>query len=117
MIQRQVKFSVNEIAFNPGNVENCLNKLCAGPDGYWVRGVCQFDQSVTFVLLPRSLPQPPAPDLADETVPVAHHLVLLQDLSEAAVDAELMTRWTAGFETIGAIDLGDSQAMLLVATR
>lgn len=107
MMQRHLKYAVGDIVLDPNAVAERLNQACNGPEGvFMIRGVCQFGTAVSFLLLP----------LEAEEEPVEHYyLAPLEDSTADGIDTEIMNRWTAGFDVLGAIALGEEKHLLLLA--
>lgn len=107
MMQRLATFSVDDIAFDPKAVGNSLNERCnEGRNKYYVRGACQTEGVVHFVLLPR-------PEHREEETYVL--APLSEDVTPEGVEAELAERWSAGFDTIATINLGRARYYALFA--
>jgi len=103
---RQVKYTVSDIAFDAAGIGKRLTALCIhGGRPYMVRGLCQLDEAVTFVLVPCEHERP-----ADE-----YHLIKVPTTEPEAFEAELSIRWHAGFDCIGLINLGPAEFLMLLA--
>jgi len=108
MMQRQVQFTVNDVAYNHLDVAERLNKACHGAENaYYVRGLCQVDTTVHFILLP--LPEGRSPE--------EYVLAPVEDITTVGVESVLAERWTAGFDTIGMIDAGQAVVFGLYAAH
>ena len=53
LMHKVVTFATADLAFDPKGVAEAVNKACRGRSGrYWLRGVCQVEDTTFFVLLP-----------------------------------------------------------------
>ncbi len=92
-------FALNDIAYDSREIERILTKSCnSHQQKYYLRGVCQVEKKVYFVLLPRQDSEPPE-----------HYVIVdLPDSSDEGMDAMFEQRWEAGFNVLATIHLGDS---------
>ena len=105
-MQKVLLFSVDDIAADTSNVAQALAKACNGrTDHFRVRGLCQIEDEVYFVLLPR-----PRGETREDYV-----FAPLEDISDMGMQALLEERWEAGFDTVGLIDLGEDSYLMLYA--
>ncbi len=102
-MQKIVRFDIDDVVLDPESVQARLNQACSGRTGlYRVRGVCAVGGAVYFVLLPL------APDVSAETYVLAY----VDDVSDAGFAAVLEERWSAGFDAVGSIAMGESAYVL-----
>ncbi len=104
-MQKQVKFTSKDIAHDPEAIAARLSQICAGHPRYFVRGICQVGETVSFMLLPTGANDPITP----------LHLVPLEDITDNALESEFSSRWSSGFDTLGAIHLGNNDYMAVFA--
>ncbi len=96
--QRLAEFTVEDIALDPKEVAERLNKDCRTySHKYYVRGAWQIQNQVYFILLPKP------PERADEE----YVLAPMPDISTSGLEGTLSDRWGAGFDPIAAIHLGE----------
>ena len=106
MNQKLAVFSVADLTVDPTAVEQALEKTCRrGRDRYRVRGVCQVENRVYFVLRPAPEPEPPE----------SYVIVVTQDVTDAGMTGVLDERWRAGFDALGSVNLGGSVYLLVFA--
>jgi len=103
MMQKIVRYEVDDIIVNPDGVVEALNHACTGRTGmYKIRGLCQVGGSVYFILLPLD------PHETAET----YGLAPVADISADGFTSMLHSRWSAGFDAVGSVVLGDTVYVL-----
>ena len=108
MMQRIIRYQVDDVIVDPDGVVEALNHACAGRTGmYRVRGVCQVGEDVYFVLLP----------LGPQETLETYVLAPVDDVSTDGFSAMLHTRWTSGFDAVGAVTLGDAVYVLFARAQ
>ena len=92
-----------DIVQDPEAVSEILEKACYGRRGrFAVTGVCQLGDEVFFVLQPR----------VDSSPREKYVLAVAKDTTSSGFSAELLNRWTHGFNAIGAITVADRSFIL-----
>ena len=105
-MQKVLVFSVDDLAVERKNVAQALNNACNNrSQKYRVRGMCQVDDEVYFVLLPRR-----QGESAEDYV-----FAPADDISETGMASLLEERWEAGFDTVGLINLGEDSLLMFYA--
>jgi len=105
MNQKLVSFSVADLAARTDEIAAALTEACRRSPGYVVRGLCQVEDIVHFVLL----------SLRGGEQPAAYILAFVDDVSEAGLTAMLAQRWASGFDAVGTVALGDGAYLTLFA--
>lgn len=105
MTQKIVTFSISDLAFDPREASDVLNHACtARRHHFWVRGICQMEQTVYASLLPLEPGRG-----AEEYI-----FVPLADSTPDGIVSTIEQRWSAGFDCVGSVDLGDGRFLLLL---
>jgi len=105
MEHRIISFGIDEIAVDTENVADSINEACTKRHHhYWVRGVCQLESRVYFMLLPVSEAQ------ESET----YRLITLDEIGHENFVATVNGRYQGGYDTVGSIKVYDT-IMLVVA--
>ncbi len=108
MMQKIIRFDTDDLALDPEGVAESLNHACTGRTGlYWVRGLCRVGDCVYFVLLP----------LGPDQVPETYLFVSVDDESALGIPALFQTRWTAGFDAVGTVRIGETLLALFARPR
>ena len=106
MMQKILHFDIDDIVVDPDNVLERIQHACSDTIGrYRVRGLCQIDDRITFVLVPLD---------ASESAET-YQLGWLEDSTPEGLQTALMNRWSGGYDTIGCVNLGDGRYTLLLA--
>ena len=106
MIQKLIPFPVDEFVVDPAGVAETLTHACtARRQRYRVRGLCQFGDTVYFILL----------SLEHGETPETYVLAPVENSSGSGITGMLSERWGAGFNTVGAVDVGEKNYMVLYA--
>lgn len=108
MMQKIVSFTLDDLAADPKAIEAGLDAACLSRrQKYRVNGVCQLSDTVHFVLLP-----------VDSVADVSSYAIVPTD--ETGPDgftAELSQRWSAGFDALGTIEVGETLLVLYARAR
>lgn len=106
MMQKTLHFNIDDIVVDPDNVLERIQHACRDANGqYRVRGLCQIDDRISFVLVP----------LSESESPETYQFGWLEDTTPEGLQTALMNRWSGGYDTIGCINLGDNRYMLVLA--
>lgn len=109
MMQRILNFSVDDVIIDQETVEERLNSACADPaKPYRLRGVCQVDQQVAFLLVP-------AEEMAQKEE--TYTFGMLADTTVAGFETAVSERWFAGLEVLGILNLGEDRYLLVMASN
>lgn len=103
-MQRILSYHIDDLAVDPQDVIHAVNDACThrGVE-YKVRGVCQIEDHVFFVLLP----------LEDKEREEEYVLVAKSDPpSRDEMIAILNDRWHADFDTVGSIQVYETPMMV-----
>lgn len=101
MEQRIISFSMDEIAVDTDDVVNSINEACTKRHHhYWVRGVCQVEQQVYFILLP----------ITEGHESEVYRLESLPEEEFGHEDfvSDLNERYQGGFDTVGSFKIYDT---------
>lgn len=105
-MQKIMTFATDDLVIDPESVAGRLTKMCSEHrPHYRVRGLCQIQDKVYFVLLAATAGQP-----REQCV-----IVPVRDISDDGFISMLDERWTAGFNCVGTIALGEGTHMILFA--
>ena len=105
MEQKIISFSIDEIAVDTDNVNDAINEACTKRrHHYWVRGICQLETQVYFILLPVTKGH------ESET----YRLSELAEIDHESFVSEINERYQGGFDAVGSFRVYDS-IMLLYA--
>ena len=108
MMQKIISFEVDDLAVDAEEVVNTINNACTKRhDKYKVRGICQIEPHVYFVLLP----------LRQHEEPERYVLIDVQDTSHDGFVALLNERWSADFDTVGTIEVYEDTKILFATAR
>lgn len=106
MMQKILHFDIDDIVVDPDNVLERIEHACSETTGrYRLRGICQIDDRISFVLVPLE---------ASESAET-YQFGWLDDTTPEGVQTALMNRWSGGYDTIGCVNLGDNRYMLVLA--
>jgi len=107
-MQKIITFEVPEIALSPEQVAMALNKACSARQGrYRISGLCQLEDTVLFLLLP----------LARGDAVEEYLFCTASDLTIPGFTGELLNRWSHGFNTLGALAVGNARVLLLACPK
>jgi hypothetical protein len=103
-MQRILTYHIDDLAVDHKSVIETVNNACTHRETeYKVRGVCQIDDHVFFILLP----------LVEHEKEEEYVLVPKAELPPPdEMIAILNDRWHAGFDTIGSIQVYETPMML-----
>lgn len=103
-MQRIMTFAIDDLVIDPESVAAQLTKMCSEHrPHYWVRGLCQLQDKVYFVLLAATAGEP-----REQCV-----IVPVRDVSDAGFTSMLDERWSAGFNCVGTVALGEGMHLIL----
>ncbi len=98
MHNRILIYSLDDLAIEYEDIAIALTKICAYRDAeYKISGVCQTRDRVYFPL-----------EINEDKIHPTYILAPFSGLSDAQVEADLFSRWTAGFNTKGLIRMTES---------
>lgn len=107
-MQKILHFEVDDITVDPDQVADRLHHACSrSSQRYRVRGVCQLDLQVSFILRP----------LESHESLETYQFGWLEDATAEGFEAAVTNRWSSGYDTLSAINLGESRYMLLLARQ
>ena len=107
-MQKIIAFEIPEVALSPEQVALALNKACSGRQGrYRISGVCQIEDTALFVLLP----------LARGRALEEYLFCTVSDLTVPGFTGALLDRWSHGFNTLGALAVGNARVLLLARPK
>lgn len=102
-MQKIITKTVDDLAIDPSEVVDVLNTACnRRHEKYTLRGICQVDDIVYFVLLPRE-PSESARTYVLDTVDAT---------SRDDVVAMLDSRWASNFDAVGTVKVYDTTYIL-----
>ena len=106
IMQKIVEFAVDDLTLDAEAVADVLTQACRKREGtFAVRGLCQVEEAVYFVLHP----------CTTEEAPAQYGWVEVNDLTDAGITALLDQRWGGGFDLVGAVNAGDGLLFVLFA--
>jgi hypothetical protein len=106
--QRIITFALDDLAVDPDSVVDALNDACTHRhEHYRIRGVCQLDQKIYFVLLSLDANEPAR----------SYVLTSIDDISSDGFVAMLENRWASNFDTVGTIKVYDTVMALFESQR
>lgn len=107
-MQKLLHFDSDDLVVDRESVLEQVQRSCQRNSGrFRVRGVCQVDRLVTFVLDPID---------AGESLET-YEFGWLDDITAEGVESAILNRWSAGRDTVGSVSLGDDRYLLLLASR
>lgn len=108
MEQRIISFTIDEIAVDTDNVINSINQACVKRHNhYWVRGICQLEDRVHFMLLPVNAGQPSE----------SYRFSALEELGDESFVAEVNGRYQGGFDTVGSFRVYDTVMLMFAKSK
>ena len=108
MMPRVICLAVDDLALDPAGLAATLNTACnSRRTKHTVRGVCQVEDRLYFVLTPR------AARASRET----YVLAPVPETEDASFTAELASRWAAGFTVLATLQVGGEVHALYARTE
>ena len=108
MEQRIISFTIDEIAVDTDNVIESLNDACTKRHlHYWVRGICQLEDRVYFMLLPCS----------DNQHAETYRISALEEIGDENFVATVNGRYQGGYDTVGSFRVYDTIMLLFATTK
>jgi len=106
MTHKIVVYSTDDVALDASTVASALTHACKGRQRrYYVRGLCQVDDSVYSLLLP-----------VESGAPVPEYIFIsIEDTTKDGVTSLLYERWLSGFDAVGTVSLSEGVYLVLFA--
>lgn len=103
MEQKIIHYHIDDIAIDPDDVCESLNDACTKRQHkFRVRGVCQLENHVYFIMIPHRNGEP-----LEEYI-----IAPLDDISHEGFVATLNNRYQGGFDTVGTFQVYETHMAL-----